>query len=168
MTNDEETPRDRLTRSERRRFGEDSAKLAHELMELTDAAVARLELPETLREELLEARRIHSPGARRRQERRLAQVLREHEIDEVRESIDGAREVDRKDARRFRQVESWRDRLVAEGDSALAELLQVLGEGSRGELTELVERARHEREWGKPRGAGRALFRRLGELLKEA
>jgi ribosome-associated protein len=156
---------DRPTRADKRRIGEESAKLAHELMGLSESAVARLKLPEGVHEELLAARRITAPGARRRHERHLAQVLREHDADEVRGAFDAAREVDRFEARHFRFLEGWRDRLVAEGAPAVQDLVSAFGGLSEQELTELMTQAQRERASGSPKGAGKSLFRRLGELL---
>lgn len=156
---------ERPTRAERRRHGERSALLARKLLSLPDAELEHLTLPDAVVEELEEARRIRSQGALRRQERRLAQVLRDDDLEAV-EAVLEARQRERAEqAQRFQRVEHWRERLLSSAE-AEAELLHVAPDIPAAELHALVEAARQERDRGRPKGAGRVLFRRLREWLE--
>jgi ribosome-associated protein len=167
---DHDTPNERPTRAARRAVGDRSASLARRLMQLPERHLARLNLPESVQAELDDARRIKSPIARRRQERRLAGALRNEGLEDVEATLDGLREEDRGDARSFQRVERWRDRLVgAESgdlDGLVDELLAELPDARPAEMHELVNAARREKLRGKPKGAGRRLFRHLKTLLE--
>lgn len=161
---DDDGGRDRPTRAERRRYGERSGLLARKLLALSEAELEGLALPEGVLEELEEARRIRSPAALRRQERRLAQVLRDEDLDDVARVLDERQRQRAEDAQRFQRVEHWRERLLS-SDEAVNELLSHAPHIDTAELQALVESARSERDGGRPKGAGRALFRRLREWL---
>lgn len=141
-------------------------------MQLPERHLARLTLPEHVQEELDDALRIKSPIARRRQERRLARALRNEGIDEVETALDALREEDRGDARSFQRVERWRDRIVDAETSDLPglvdELLAELPAARPAEMHELVNAARREKLRGKPKGAGKRLFRHLKTLFETA
>jgi ribosome-associated protein len=62
-------------------------------------------------------------------------------------------------------VEEWRDRLMNDGDVALADLLTVHPEADRQHLRQLVRNAIEERNRNKAPHAFRELFRELRELL---
>jgi len=163
---DRESPR-QLARRERRDAGERSARAAHTLMELADAPLASLGLDEELREAVDRARAITSHVARRREERRLAGVLRGADLDGVERRLAQVKEHGRADARQFQLAESWRERLIEEGAPAAEELSAAFPGADREELARLIEDARRERTTGRPRGAARALFRLVAAAMRE-
>ncbi|SOO30196.1 conserved hypothetical protein [Xanthomonas phaseoli pv. phaseoli] len=65
------------------------------------------------------------------------------------------------------RVERWRERLLAEGDVALSELLEAYPAADRQQLRQLVRNAIHERAKNKPPRAYRELFQVLRELSQE-
>lgn len=157
----------RASRADRRRRGEESGALARRLLALSEAELPLGDFPVAVLDELAEARRITSAAARRRHERRLAQVLRDVDVEEVAAALGRIDEARALEARTFQRVEQWRVRLL-ERDAALEELSGLVvpsATWTRASLALLVAEARSEQVTGKPRGAGRALFRALRELL---
>lgn len=140
--------------------------LARRLLALSEAELEGMALPEAVVEELEEARRIRSPAALRRHERRLAQVLRDDDLDAVAAALDARQRERAEDAQRFQRVEHWRERLLS-SEEAEAELLLLAPSVPVDELRALVRDARQERDRGRPKGAGRALFRRLRDWFDE-
>ena len=65
------------------------------------------------------------------------------------------------------KVETWRTRLLEDGDTALADLLSEFPSADRQHLRQLVRNAGEERLKNKPPHAFRELFRELRELLAE-
>jgi ribosome-associated protein len=63
------------------------------------------------------------------------------------------------------RIEALRERLLADGDAALAELLDEHPQADRQRLRQLVRNALDERHRNKPPHAFRELFRELRELL---
>ena len=69
-----------------------------------------------------------------------------------------------REAAELHQIEIWRDRLLAEGDEALAEWVALYPAADRQHLRQLVRNALAERAKNKPPHAYRELFRALREL----
>jgi len=68
----------------------------------------------------------------------------------------------------FLRLEAWRERLIAEGDAALDELLAQHPSADRQHLRQLARNARAERDRDRPVQAYRELFRALRELFADA
>ena len=156
------------SRSQRRREALDVLKLAQQLASLSDAQLRCVPLDDDLREEVARTRAVTQQIARKRQTQFLAKQLRKHDDSEI-EAIRAALEHDRDHARRetaaLHRVEAWRERLIAEGDEALNELLEQFPHADRQHLRQLARHARIEREQNKPLHAFHELFRALREIV---
>ncbi len=161
MARDDESRRQTAQR-EKRQAGDRSARVARQLMEMSDAVFAKLDLEDELREEIEEARRVTSAIARRRAERTLAGVLRGVDIADVQQRMANVEATGSADPRLFHAAEKWRTRLIEEGSAAAAEFPG----GYVDPLPQLIQNARRERDTGKPPGAARALFRHVMSVLK--
>jgi len=161
MSRDDESRRQTAQR-EKRQAGDRSARVARQLMEMSDAVFAKLDLDEELREEIEVARRVTSAIARRRAERTLAGVLRGVDIADVQQRMANVEATGSADPRLFHAAEKWRARLIEEGSAAAAEFPG----GYVDPLPQLIQNARRERDTGKPPGAARALFRHVMSVLK--
>ena len=153
------------SKSARKRDALALQKLGEELIAAPDELLARLELPERLQDAIREARRITSRGAMVRQRQFIGKLMRGIDAEPVRALLASRHDVDRTEAARFRRVEQWRDRLLAEGDSALEALLAAHPQAARAALASLLARVRDEQARGRPPAAARELFRALRELL---
>jgi ribosome-associated protein len=155
------------SRSQQRRDALDFLKLAETLAALSEAELARVPLDDDLREEVRRTRAVTSHIARKRQNQFLAKQLRKLD-EEVVEAIRYALSVDREKAHRetaaMHRIETWRARLLEEGDDALAELLVAHPHADRQHLRQLVRNALAERKANKPPHAFRELFRALREM----
>ncbi|WP_245570608.1 ribosome biogenesis factor YjgA [Arenimonas composti] len=156
------------SRGEQRRQALAVLALAQQLVTLSEPALARIPMDDDLRELVLASRKITAQIARKRQIQYLAKHMRRRE-DEALDAIRAALEHDKADGRRAAQalheVEYWRDRLVDEGDEALAELLAAFPQADRQHLRQLARNARQERLQNRPPHAYRDLFRDLRTLL---
>ena len=166
MVGDDLSPR-QLRRREVKEAGRRSSAVAHTLMLLPDQALLRLGLDPDLREGFLKARTIRNTGARRREERRLAGVLRLGDLDEIEQMLRRQEEGGQADARLFKKVEAWRARLIAGGREALEAFHEANPDQRGPTLHQLVRQAMQEEAHGKPRGAKKALFRHIAGVLKE-
>ncbi len=161
MRKDERNAR-QISRSQTKRAGEGSARLAAAVMKLSDAQVKRLTLDDDLRAAIDRARAVKTLVARRRAERTLAGDMRGYDLVEINaqlENVDGSSD---ENVRQFHLAEEWRAKLIAD-PAALAEFPG----GADDELPRLIDAARRERDTGKPPGAARSLFRHVSDRLKE-
>ena len=65
---------------------------------------------------------------------------------------------------RFHALERWRDRLIAEGDSALEGFVELYPDADVQHLRGLVRHAQHEVARNKPPAAARKVFKYIREL----
>ncbi len=155
------------SRSQQRRDALAILKLAETLATLSDAQLARVPLDDFLLEEVRRTRATTQQIARKRQTQFLAKHMRRLETGEIaaiRLVLDSDRHQSNRETAALHQLEAWRERLIAEGDPALAELLDRHPDADRQHLRTLIRQARLEAEKQKPPRAARELFRILREL----
>ncbi|HMM65800.1 MAG TPA: ribosome biogenesis factor YjgA [Dokdonella sp.] len=155
------------SRSQLRRDAMAIFKLAETLATLTDAQLTRIPLAADLLDEVRRARATTQPIARKRQTQYLAKLLRrleEEEIAAMRLVLESDRQQSHRETAALHQLEAWRDRLVAEGDAALDELLEQHPTADRQQLRNLIRQAHSEAKKQKPPRASREIFRTLREL----
>ncbi len=158
------------SRSQQRREALEVLDLARRLSEMTPTQVARLPVPETLIPHIDETRRITSHVAHKRQLQYLAKQMRREDdetLEAIRDAMDANGHAAREEAAMLHRAEQWRDRLIADGDTALGELLVAYPHAERQHLRQLARNAHEERLKNKPPHAYRELFRELRELLQE-
>ena len=145
--------------------------LAEKLVALPAAQLARLPIPEELMPHIVETQRITSHIAHKRQLQFLAKQMRREEdevLEAIRDAMDEGGEAARRETALLHQAEQWRDRLLADGDDALAALLEEFPAADRQKLRQLVRNAVDEKTKNKPPRAFRDLFREVRELLADA
>ena len=144
-------------------------ELAHRLVDQPAARLAQLPLSDDLLALAVAAQRITAQIARKRAVGFLAKKLRREE-DETLEAIRAAMEHDKADSRRenaaLHRIEALRDQLVADGDTALNDLLVEYPHADRQHLRQLARNAREEKLRNKPPHAYRELFRELRDLMQ--
>lgn len=158
------------SRSEQRRDALAVLELAHRLIEQPPARLGQLPLGADLLKLVLDSQRITAQIARKRQIQFLAKNLR-REDDEFLEAVRAALEHDKADSRRenasLHRIEAMRDRLIADGDEALSELLDEYPQADRQHLRQLARNAHQEKLQNRPPHAFRELFRELRELMHQ-
>ena len=153
------------SRSQRKRDAAELTRLGAELVALPAAELAALPLPERLRDAIELARRITAHGGAARQRQYIGKLLRKTEIEPLRALL-ARRDTERRlAAREFHRIETWRDRLLADGEPALDALLASAPRLDRARLAALLADARREAGGGAPPHAARELFRYLREAM---
>lgn len=156
------------SRTQQREDALEIRSLAEQLVALTPARLAKLPIPEDLLPHIHETRRITSHIAHKRQLQYLAKQMRredEETLLAIRDALDEGGDAARREAAALHRTEHWRERLLAEGDAALAELLAEYPSADRQHLRQLIRNTAEERTRNKPPHAFRELFRELRELL---
>lgn len=156
------------SRSQSRREALEVLALGQQLASFTDAQLEKLPVPESLLPHIREARRITSHIAHKRQLAFLAKQMRREDdatLEAIRDALDEKGETARREAGAMHRVEAWRERLLADGDAALAELLNEFPGADRQSLRQLVRNTLEERKRNKPPRAYRELFRELRGLM---
>ena len=157
------------SRTQQRREALAVLALANQLVELPPSRLARLDLPEDVRDEIANVRRITSHIARKRQLAFLAKKMRRHEdavFDSVRAELGENRERQRQETAAMHRLEALRERLL-EDDEAAAALIAEHPAIDRQHLRSLVRQARSERAASKPPRAFREIFQLLKDLQQD-
>jgi ribosome-associated protein len=158
------------SRSQLRREALDIFKLAEALVVLGEAELARVPLAGDLHDEVQRTRTITSHIARKRQTQFLAKQLRkldEEDIAAIRDVLGANRDKAHRETAAMHRIETWRERLLDEGDDALAEFIALHPSANRQHLRQLARNALAERKANKPLQAYRELFRELRAVLSD-
>ncbi len=156
------------SRSQNRREALEVLALGEKLVELTAAQLARLPIPAELLEHIEYSKRITSHGARKRQLAFLAKQMRREDdatLDAIRDAMEANSETSKRAVALMHRIERWRERLLAEGDAALAELLDEYPDADRQALRTLVRNALAEKARNKPPRAYREIYQVLRGLM---
>jgi ribosome-associated protein len=157
---------ERPSKSARKRAAQAAQDLGEALLRLPEAELAAIELPEGLREALRAGRRINSRAAAVRQRQYIGKLMRKVDLEPIRTALAARAARDARDTELFRRTENWRDRLISEGEPALAELVHWHPALDLSEWRQRVEAARAERAHsGSGGSASRELFRALRALF---
>jgi len=157
------------SRSQNRREALEVLALGETLVSLTPAQLARLPIPEDLLEHIEYSKRITAHGARKRQLAFLAKQMRREEdvtLEAIRDALEANSATSKRSVALMHRIERWRERLLAEGDAALAELLEEFPDADRQQLRTLVRNALAEQAKNKPPRAFREIFQVLRELME--
>jgi ribosome-associated protein len=167
---EDETERDeaseRPSKSSRKRAAHAAQDLGVELAQLREAQLAELELPEKLKDAIRALRTITSRAAGARQRQYIGKLMRDVDPEPIRAALNARSQVDAQETERFKRVESWRDRLIAEGTPALEELQRWRPQIDPVQWAQRVSAAQTERaRTGASGPASRELFRALRALF---
>jgi ribosome-associated protein len=141
-------------------------EIGEALVELTEAQLAQLELPEKLLDAVLLARRIQKFGALRRQLQYIGRLMRDVDSAAIAARLEAWKGASREASARLHLLERWRDRLMAD-DGAMAELAATCPGCDIQHLRVLVRNARREQALGSAPKSARELFQALKAALPE-
>lgn len=153
-----------VSKSQLKRESHALQAMGEELVELPAAKLAKIPMPDALAEAVALARKIKARGGRKRQLQYIGKVMRSIDAEPIAQALDALKNAAGKEAAKFHRLEQWRDRLVAEGDTALGELLNEFPTAERQHLRQLIRNAQREAANNKPPKAAREIFRYLRDL----
>lgn len=152
-----------VSKSEIKRDAEELKKLGAELVALGKNALDKIPLDDDLRAAIELAQRIKMEG-RRRQLQLIGKMLRQRDEDPIRQALDKLKNRHNQQVSVFHKLEQLRDRLIAEGDDAIAEVLALWPAADRQQLRALIRNAKKELAGNKPPKSSRQIFQYLREL----
>ncbi len=160
MTQDDLSPADeRPSKSQLKREMQALQQLGEQIIAMSDAQRARFPLSDDLLAAVEETGRIKAREARRRHMQYVGKLMRGEDLDGIQAVFD---EIENEKLRRdhaFHRLETWRDRLIEEGDPAVEAFVADFPDVDRQALRQLIRNARRERDQGKPPTNARRLFK---------
>jgi len=136
--------------------------LGAKLVELPESQLADMPMDERLRAAILEAKRIKSHEAKRRQMQYVGRLMRDVDAAPLRERLEAILGHSAQAAAQHRRLEAWRERLLAD-DEALTAFAEEHPGADLQALRTLIRNTRKEQKHAKPPRSYRELFR----LIKE-
>jgi ribosome-associated protein len=137
-------------------------KMGVQLVDLPESQLDRIALNVTLKHAILEAKRITSHGARRRQMQYIGKLMRDVDPAPIRAQLEALNSGSAASAALHKRLEAWREKLLAD-DGALTEFAAAYPGADIQALRTLIRNSRKEQKESKPPRAFRELFR----LIKE-
>ncbi len=153
-----------VSKSEIKRDAEELKRLGAELVDLGKNALDKIPLDTDLRDAIELAQRIKrgSPPPATAYRQDAAQPR-------CRSDSSGAGQAENRHNQQvalFHKLEQIRDRLIDDGDDAIAEVLNLWPDADRQQLRSLIRNAKKEKEGNKPPKSARLIFQYLRELAE--
>lgn len=155
-----------VSKSEIKRDAEELKRLGAEIVDLGKNALDKIPLDADLRAAIELAQRIKMEG-RRRQLQLIGKMLRQRDVEPIRQALDKLKNRHNQQVVLFHKLENLRDRLIDQGDDAIAEVLNLWPDADRQQLRTLIRNAKKEKEGNKPPKSARQIFQYLRELAEK-
>ena len=137
--------------------------IGKKLIDLSKDRLIKLNLPETLFDAVMEAKRLTANGAVRRQLQYLGRLMRDIDSAPIVEQLHRWEGKHNEENARFHIMERWRTRLIAE-PNALQEFLANFPQADIQQLRTLIRNAQREEAALKPPKSSRELFKLIREV----
>jgi ribosome-associated protein len=157
------------SKSDLKRESDELQQLGEDLLTLRADLLAKLELPENLREALLEAKRITAHEGKRRQLQYIGKLMRKVDAEPIRAVLDEQRLGSASEKLALHRAEQWRDELIAR-DDAFSDWMAQHPSTDTQQLRALIRQARKDAVPEKPGAAPRhaRAYREIFQLVKLA
>ncbi|HZF81279.1 MAG TPA: ribosome biogenesis factor YjgA [Rubrivivax sp.] len=143
----------------------DLQALGQALADLSNEALAAIDMPEALRDAIAEYRRTKSHEGRRRQMQYVGKLMRSADEEALREAVAAATLGTAQSALALHEAERWRAELIAD-DSALERWLQSHPDTDTQQLRSLVRAARRDAAGLAPEARQPKSVRELFQFIK--
>ena len=138
-------------------------KLGEELVELKPSILDKFPLSEDLAQAIKDAQRFKNE-AKRRQLQYIGKVMRNVDPEPIQAALDKIRNKHSQATVELHKLEQLRDRVVAEGDAAISDVMDMYPEADHQRLRQLARQANKEKAANKPAKSSREIFQILKEL----
>ena len=137
-----------------------------ELVGLSTEELARIDMPQELREAVQEARRMTRHEARRRQLQYIGRIMRDIDAGPVIEQLAAIKAPSKRQTALFHVAERWRQDLLAD-PATLARFVKEFPEADPHRIRALVEEARAEKDGARSPRRFRELFHVLSAIVQD-
>ena len=157
---------DFISKTRRKRQMHDLQALGAALVKLSPEKLSRIDLPEALRDAVLDAQKFTKHEARRRQLQYIGKIMRDIDADPIMEQLNALEAPSKKQTAVFHVAEKWRQAMVDDPEQVAA-FVKEYPEADPDRLRELAAGAVEEKRVGKPPRQFRELFHALNGILQE-
>lgn len=162
---DDEVAADRPSKTLLKQRSHELQTLGEALTALSNDALAAIDMPESLRDAVLEFRRTKTHEGRRRQMQYVGKLMHGADEEKLREAVAAATLGSAQSALALHEVEQWRAALISD-DAAMTRWLQAHPETDTQQLRSLVRAARRDAAGLAPEARQPKSFRELFQFIK--
>ncbi|GAB4058343.1 ribosome biogenesis factor YjgA [Uliginosibacterium sediminicola] len=152
------------SKSQKKRDMQALQELGEALVKLPKERLARLDIPDTLREALRDAQRIEGRNeAMRRQIQYIGKLMRDVDPEPIRAALEASKGKSRAETARMHRLEALRDRFLAD-EQVASEIASTYPGADLQHLRQLRRNALRDKEQARPPRAYREIYQLLREL----
>src|SRR5262249_13952355 len=140
---------DFISKSQRKRQAKGLQDVGAALVKLSKEQLARIDMPENLREALLDCKRFTKHEALRRQMQYIGKIMRDIDAGPIAAQLALIEAPSKRQTALFHVAEKWRTDLMSDPD-AVARFVKEFPEADPHRLRELAEEAREEKRMSRP------------------
>jgi ribosome-associated protein len=159
-------PDDFISKTQRKKQMTELQDVGAELVKLTADQIKRLDLPESLREAVLECQGISKHEARRRQMQYIGRLMRNIDAAPIVEKLAALSAPSKKDTALFHVAEKWRDEMMADV-RAVERFAREFPHADSHKIGAVAEAARVERAAKRAPKHFRELFHLLNAAVRQ-
>jgi ribosome-associated protein len=137
-----------------------------QLVALSAEELARIDMPDTLREAVEDARRFTRHEARRRQMQYIGRIMRDIDAEPIAEQLAALKAPSKRQTALFHVAERWRQELLADGE-ALERFVKEFPEADPQRIRAMVDEAREEKRGSRAPRRFRELFHLLSAIVQD-
>jgi ribosome-associated protein len=157
---------DFISKTQRKRRSTELQDMGAELVKLSAEQLARIDMPENLREAVLECKRLNKHEAIRRQMQHIGKIMRVIDAAPIMERLNALHAPSRRQTALFHVAEKWRTELLANAD-AIERFTAEFPEADPEKLRDLVDKARNERAADRSPKKYRELFHVVNAIVQD-
>ena len=155
-----------ISKTRRKKQMTDLQKLGVALVDLPAEQLARIEMPERLRDAIADARSITKHEARRRQMQFIGRLMREIDAGPVAEQLAALHAPSKRQTDLFHVAERWRVALLDDA-AGIERFVHEFPEADPSRIRELVREAQEERRTERPPRRFRELFHVVSAIVQD-
>ena len=156
---------ERPNKSQMKRDAQALLELTKQILDLSTNQWSELALPIHIIDELHELKEMKQFGAKKRQMKRVAKLLRDVDVNVAKTFVETESLEHLASNAAFHRVEIWRDKLLSEGRGALTEFLNQNPSADAQHISQLTRNAKQEIAKGKAPKSSKLLFKYLRDLV---
>jgi ribosome-associated protein len=157
---------DFISKTRRKRQMTELQELGAALVRLSPDELARIDMPEALREAVLECRRFNKHEAIRRQMQYIGKIMRDLDAGPIAEQVSALHAPTRAQTALFHRAEQWREEMLSDPE-AVARFVREFPEVDAHRLRAFASAVHAERAAGKPPRQYREMFHALNAILQD-
>jgi ribosome-associated protein len=157
---------DFISKTRRKKQMHDLQAVGARLVALSAEELARIEMPESLREAVQDARRFTRHEARRRQLQYIGRIMRDIDAGPITEQLAALKAPSRRQTAFFHVAERWRQELLAD-NAAMERFVKEFPEADPHRIRAMVDEAREEKRGARAPRRFRELFHVLSAIVQD-